>query len=110
MYDHDQCTTDSDWKRRVLCRDDYTCQVPNCGAQTNLDAHHIQTRRQRPDLRRVLSNGVTLCRGHHNYFHDRKDEWQRFLAILAQARSLSRFCCAGIEVPRQDEVESRLRS
>lgn len=105
-----QFSTDHKWKQAVLRRDDYTCQVPNCGAQTNLDAHHIQTRRQRPDLRRVLSNGVTLCRGHHNYFHGRNDEWQRFLAILAQARSLSHYYCAGIEVSREDQVEHRLRS
>jgi predicted restriction endonuclease len=101
-----QFSTDQKWKQQVLKRDDYTCQVPNCGAQTNLDAHHIQSRRQRPDLRRVLSNGVTLCRAHHNYFHDRKDEWQRFLAILDTRRKLSYFCYAGNEEPRQDKMES----
>lgn len=101
-----QFTTDQKWKQAVLRRDDYTCQVPHCGAQTNLDAHHIESRRQRPDLRRVLSNGVTLCRGHHNYFHDRRDEWQRFLAVLAQSRSRAYYYCAGIAEPRPNQVES----
>ena len=110
MYDHDQCTTDSVWKRRVFSRDDYTCQVPACGAQTNLDAHHIESRRQAPALRRAVSNGVTLCRAHHNYFHDFPDEWLRFKAILAERRAKGYFACPGDEIPRADKVEFRLRA
>ena len=107
MYDHNQCTTDSDWKRRVLCRDDYTCQVPNCGAQTNLDAHHIESRRRNPKLRRLVSNGVTLCRAHHNYFHDFPGEWLRFRAILEVNRQRG-FYYTGSSEPRQNQMESRV--
>ena len=102
-----RCTTDEKWKQAVLHRDGYTCQVPNCGAQTNLDAHHIQTRRQRPDLRRVLSNGVTLCRAHHHYFHDWPDEWLRFQTILEANRQRG-FYYVGSSEPRDHQMESGL--
>ena len=51
---------DREWRIAIFERDHYTCQ--DCG-QTGgrLQAHHIEAFKARPDLRHVLSNGLTLC-------------------------------------------------
>lgn len=66
---------ESRWSREVRERDSYTCQYPGCGKQgKSLDTHHIALRSLRPDLRFVVSNGLTLCRQHHNWVHANRDE------------------------------------
>lgn len=54
------------WRREVRERDDYTCQYPGCGKRSKrIDVHHIAKRTERPDLKFEVSNGVCLCRLHH---------------------------------------------
>ena len=72
-------TADQRWKLAVLERDDWTCRVPDCGANTNLDAAHILPRSIKAS-RHLVSNGLTLCRSHHRYFHDKPTQWKMFLA------------------------------
>jgi predicted restriction endonuclease len=70
---------DTRWKLAVLELDDYTCQMPGCGANTNLDAAHIIPRRFKA-TRYDPANGITLCRTHHEQFHQHPREFQSFLA------------------------------
>ncbi|HVM62574.1 MAG TPA: HNH endonuclease [Verrucomicrobiae bacterium] len=65
------------WKNEVLERDDYTCQ--NCGAQTCLDAAHIQSRGSHPELAHDPNNGITLCRTCHAYFHTEPRAFEKFI-------------------------------
>lgn len=58
---------ESRWSKAVRERDSNTCQFPGCGKQENLDTHHIAMRSLRPDMKFDVSNGVTLCRRHHNW-------------------------------------------
>ena len=51
------------WKSSVLKRDNYTCQ--NCGAKTNLEAHHIKEVCNYPELKYEIENGVCLCNTCH---------------------------------------------
>lgn len=61
-----------DWREKVFKRDDYTCQ--NCGVRCEqglghtvvLNAHHIKPFALYPELREVVSNGLTLCIDCHN--------------------------------------------
>lgn len=56
------------WRREVRERDDYTCQYPGCGKHSRrIDVHHIAKRTERPDLKFTVSNGVCLCRLHHDW-------------------------------------------
>ncbi len=64
------------WKLAVLEADDWTCQ--NCGTIKHLDAAHIIPRSSRPDLATDPTNGITLCRNCHTWYHQCPGMWQRF--------------------------------
>ena len=54
------------WRKAVFERDEYTCQI--CTFYTgggNLQAHHIKSYADYPELRYAVDNGVTLCEYHH---------------------------------------------
>lgn len=62
------------WRRAVYQRDNYTCQ--RCGATSSrkhkLNAHHIKTFAEYPELRFEVDNGITFCKGCHKYEHTRR--------------------------------------
>jgi hypothetical protein len=56
------------WHKEVFTKDDYTCR--KCKVKGGrLHAHHIQNFAQYPELRFVVSNGITFCRDCHILFH-----------------------------------------
>ena len=63
------------FRREVRERDNYTCQFPECGHRSKrIDVHHIAKRSQRPDLKHAVSNGICLCRQHHDWTDTHHDE------------------------------------
>lgn len=71
------------FKREVRERDNYTCQFPGCQVyDLHIDVHHIAKRSQRPDLKLVVSNGICLCRQHHDWTDLNHDEAVR-LGLLS---------------------------
>ena len=58
------------WSKQVRERDGYRCQYPACGIYRRENhAHHIANKKQRPDLKYDVDNGVCLCREHHDWAH-----------------------------------------
>lgn len=55
------------WRKSVFERDHYICQ--ECGATSDLNAHHIKLWSKVPSLRFDVSNGVTLCVKCHQKKH-----------------------------------------
>ena len=56
------------WTRRVYQRDKYTCQ--ECGqVGGELNAHHVKSWAEFPELRYDLDNGITLCASCHARKH-----------------------------------------
>ena len=54
------CTLNTQWRNNVFKRDNYTCR--KCGKVGGvLNAHHIKSWAKHPELRYILSNGITLC-------------------------------------------------
>jgi len=47
------------WRSSVLKRDDKTCQ--ECNSTKNLEAHHIKSWKNFPELRYNIDNGIILC-------------------------------------------------
>lgn len=55
------------WRRLVFQRDQRVCQI--CGSGENPNAHHIQAWASHPELRYIVSNGITLCDQCHKLVH-----------------------------------------
>lgn len=59
------------WRKAIYLKDGFACQC--CGDRTggNLNAHHLESWDDNPELRFKLDNGVTLCDDCHREFHMR---------------------------------------
>jgi transposase len=71
------------WRNAVLERDCYICQI--CSRQCKkyergLAAHHVKPYADYPDLRYVVSNGLTLCRHCHMSLHGKALEAKEQIA------------------------------
>ncbi len=74
----------AEWRQAVFARDEYTCAM--CGRRGgSLHAHHIKLFSRFPDLRYVVSNGITLCGTPCHRSLRRKEEQfeSQFVSIVA---------------------------
>lgn len=68
-----RCEEYKEWRKNVFERDDYTCR--HCGEKgCRLNAHHILSYANFPELRYELENGITLCEDCHKKCHRKKSE------------------------------------
>ena len=58
-----------EWRKSVYKRDNYTCQICWDNTSGNLNAHHIKSRANYPELITDLNNGLTLCEKCHKEIH-----------------------------------------
>lgn len=58
--------TNYEWSVKVKERDNFTCLICE---DPGIHAHHIQPVAYAPEKRRIMSNGVTLCRTCHRLAH-----------------------------------------
>jgi len=54
-----------DWRKKILKRDGFACQMPRCKVRKRLQVHHIVPWSESANLRYETSNGVTLCYNCH---------------------------------------------
>ena len=53
------------WRTSVFQRDGYKCRMGQGDCGNYVEAHHILTYKDYPELRYQINNGITLCRSHH---------------------------------------------
>jgi hypothetical protein len=63
------------WRKSVFKKDNYRCG--HCKTNKNLQAHHIKSYADFPDLRFIISNGLTLCIDCHGKVHNRNFKEKR---------------------------------
>jgi hypothetical protein len=54
-----------EWRRQVWLRDSFKCKIANPDCKGRIEAHHILSWREYPELRYDINNGITLCQAHH---------------------------------------------
>ncbi len=75
-----------EWRRAIFERDGYTCQA--CGEKGGkLRAHHIKKYRNYPELRIILTNGITICYDCDNkLIVHREEKWESFFYFSLMIR------------------------
>lgn len=53
------------WTKSVYIRDNWKCKIANQDCHGRIEAHHILTWKDYPELRYEINNGITLCHAHH---------------------------------------------
>ena len=75
------------WRKRVYQRDGYKCRWPGCcSGDKRLNAHHIKKWASFPLMRFIVSNGITLCKHHHESIRGKEELYEKFFVdILSQS-------------------------
>jgi len=55
----------SEWRKNVYRRDNFKCKINNLDCKGRIEAHHIFSWKDFPELRYNINNGITLCHFHH---------------------------------------------
>lgn len=72
-----------EWIGKVKRRDKH-CKWPGCKSKKKLQAHHILTWSRYPHLRFILTNGITLCKQHHDMTKHKEEQYApMFMRIIA---------------------------
>ena len=54
-----------EWMFAVKNRDNWKCRIADVNCDGRLEAHHILSWKDHPELRYEINNGITLCHAHH---------------------------------------------
>lgn len=74
-----------EWRKKIYSRDNHCCQWPGCNNRKKLNAHHIRKWSNFPGLRFEPTNGITLCRDHHNMIKNQEEIYESvFYRIVMQ--------------------------
>lgn len=74
-----------EWRKKIYARDNHCCQWPGCNKKKKLNAHHIRKWASFPGLRFEPTNGITLCRDHHNMIKNQEEAYESvFYKIVMQ--------------------------
>ena len=76
------------WRKKIYERDNYTCQMCNNKSSANnsviLNAHHIKTFNDFPELILDINNGITLCEKCHKKTYEKEKDFEKYLYLKIQ--------------------------
>jgi len=78
------------WRKEVLKRDDFRCQMPGCLNPTNqnLCAHHIVPISVMESLKFDIDNGITLCRPCHSPIRSHEAKYEIYFQAIVEAQKV----------------------
>lgn len=74
------------WRKSIKARDKNICQWPNCKCKKKLHVHHIKKWSDYPGLRYHSSNGITLCKSHHDQIKNNEENYEMFFLKIVLAK------------------------
>jgi 5-methylcytosine-specific restriction endonuclease McrA len=75
-----------EWRFKVWLRDNFKCKINNPDCNGKIQAHHILSWKEYPELRYEINNGITLCRAHHPR---KRAEEKRLILVFKELVSVS---------------------
>lgn len=66
----------AEFRKYVLKRDKYKCQMPECGSRKKLHVHHIKPWSKAAALRYDPLNGITLCKECHTLITGKESHYE----------------------------------
>lgn len=90
------------WRKDVAKRDGFACQWPGCGCSKRLRFHHIRRWADFPSLRFEPTNGITLCKDHHDFIWGEEELYARMLQGIVK-----RICDSGRPVEKAKRTGAR---
>lgn len=63
----------NNWRKKVLKRDNYACQL--CFSDQKLEAHHILIYSKYEKYKRLIANGITLCKQCHVSIRGKEEDF-----------------------------------
>lgn len=76
-----------DWSRNVKTRDCWKCKIGDDNCSGKIEAHHILSWKDYPELRYDINNGITLCKFHHPRKKDDEKRLSPFFKQLINTKS-----------------------
>lgn len=74
-----------EWRKKVLKRDHYKCQMPGCTTpRKQIQVHHIIRYADSHYLRFSPANGICLCRKHHDSIKDKEPYYISLFVSIVQ--------------------------
>lgn len=75
------------WMLEVKKRDRWKCRLLNSDCKGRLESHHIFNWKDFPELRYIITNGITLCVFHHPRGREKE---KRMIPIFQELLSVSK--------------------
>lgn len=73
-----------DFRRCVLRRDKYRCQMPGCAKRSRLQVHHIIRFADAHSGRLNPSNGITICQSCHESIKDKESHYAKMFFDIVE--------------------------
>ncbi len=77
------------WRKQVYARDNFQCKISTEDCKGKIEAHHILSWRNHPELRYEINNGITLCKFHHPRKHIEGERLSPYFQSLVTKNNLS---------------------